>query len=244
MSKFIECAGCDSAWCAVHKQCARPKQTDDKPNTPSAVAACQKCGGSGFYSYDHNHAKLCEDCCPCDEGWWLLRTHYGESNGKYACKRGCGKSVWPEELGLTAPQFVTALTAAPVGLRAGVRARIIAAHSASLEYLARGGANHERSTVVSEGMTFTERCRKMLIEQPDRTKFTLSRSALEVLVTDSERYAERNADEHKANELAFLGAARQPDGAKGSGPYCCDVCGATDPRATGCQSKFHAGFEQ
>lgn len=54
---------------------------------------CTKCGGSGCYAYDHNHGKICEVCCPHDQGRWLLTEHYGGNNGKWCCKRGCGQ-VW------------------------------------------------------------------------------------------------------------------------------------------------------
>ena len=44
------------------------------------------------------------------------------------------------------------------------------------------------------GETFTERCRRMLTEQPKQAEFTLSRGGLETLVLDSERLAERNLE--------------------------------------------------
>jgi len=66
---------------------------------------CEKCGGAGSYMYDENHGKPCEACCDHSEGWFLLRIHYGESNGKYACKKGCGETRWPEEIGIASPQF-------------------------------------------------------------------------------------------------------------------------------------------
>lgn len=43
--------------------------------------------------YDENHIKPCEVCCSHPDGWWKLEKHYGEDNGKYACKRGCGTLV-------------------------------------------------------------------------------------------------------------------------------------------------------
>lgn len=46
--------------------------------------------------------------------------------------------------------------------------------------------------------TFTERCRKMLTAQPDQVEFALSRAGLEILIVDSERYAESNK---ASNEL-------------------------------------------
>ena len=45
----------------------------------------------------------------------------------------------------------------------------------------------------ADGETFTDRCRRMLTDQPETREFTLSRAALEVLVSDSERYGELNA---------------------------------------------------
>ena len=55
------------------------------------MAECPKCGGKGWYSYDDNHGKPCELCCPHDNGWFELREHYGERNGKFACGAGCGE---------------------------------------------------------------------------------------------------------------------------------------------------------
>lgn len=52
--------------------------------------SCPKCNGTGSYSYDENHGKICEVCCPHDQGWWLLQEHYGNDNGKLCCLRGCG----------------------------------------------------------------------------------------------------------------------------------------------------------
>ncbi len=55
---------------------------------------CQKCGGSGFYHYDNNHATFCDECCNHEEGWWQLPEEgYGDSSGMWNCKRGCGKVV-------------------------------------------------------------------------------------------------------------------------------------------------------
>lgn len=58
---------------------------------------CPKCNGAGSYMYDENHGKICEACCPHDQGWWLMLEHYGQNNGRYACKRGCGETrIVPE----------------------------------------------------------------------------------------------------------------------------------------------------
>lgn len=43
--------------------------------------------------YDENHIKPCEVCCTHLDGWWKLENNYGEDNGKYACKKGCGTVV-------------------------------------------------------------------------------------------------------------------------------------------------------
>jgi hypothetical protein len=56
---------------------------------------CTTCNGAGWYKYDHNHSKPCEDCCPHDNGWWDLSEKYhgskfikGGDNG--CCLAGCG----------------------------------------------------------------------------------------------------------------------------------------------------------
>ena len=54
---------------------------------------CEKCHGRGNYMYDENHAKPCEVCCTHSQGWWKLEEHYGDDNGKYACKNGCGTVI-------------------------------------------------------------------------------------------------------------------------------------------------------
>ena len=57
---------------------------------PGPDPDCKKCDGKGHYAYDDNHGKICEACCPHDEGFWKLEMHYGEDNGKLCCRRGCG----------------------------------------------------------------------------------------------------------------------------------------------------------
>jgi hypothetical protein len=57
---------------------------------------CEKCKGAGQYMYDENHIKPCEVCCTHSEGWWKLEDNYGDDNGKYACKNGCGTLVEKE----------------------------------------------------------------------------------------------------------------------------------------------------
>jgi len=54
------------------------------------MSICPKCNDTHWYAYDENHAKICEVCCTHSDGWWKLEEHYGKSNGKYACKTGCG----------------------------------------------------------------------------------------------------------------------------------------------------------
>ena len=54
---------------------------------------CKKCSGTGQYIYDEHHIKPCEICCKHSDGWWKLEQHYGNDNGKYACKKGCGTVV-------------------------------------------------------------------------------------------------------------------------------------------------------
>lgn len=54
--------------------------------------SCQKCGGTGWYRYDHNHAMICPDCCPHDQGVVLLLEYYGDHNGLWCCQRGCGQT--------------------------------------------------------------------------------------------------------------------------------------------------------
>jgi hypothetical protein len=59
----------------------------------SLKGKCEKCKGEGRYMYDENHMKPCEVCCDHSEGWWKLEDNYGDDNGKYACKKGCGTLV-------------------------------------------------------------------------------------------------------------------------------------------------------
>jgi len=51
---------------------------------------CTKCNDTGWYSYDHNHRQVCDGCCTHSRGFWLLKEHYGENNGKLCCSNGCG----------------------------------------------------------------------------------------------------------------------------------------------------------
>jgi hypothetical protein len=54
------------------------------------VDDCPKCHGTRWFNYDKNHSQPCDLCCPHNSGWWLLKEHYGENNGKWACRAGCG----------------------------------------------------------------------------------------------------------------------------------------------------------
>lgn len=51
---------------------------------------CPKCKGTGAYKYDHNHSTICRLCCKHDRDFWLLEEYYGENNGKWCCRAGCG----------------------------------------------------------------------------------------------------------------------------------------------------------
>lgn len=57
----------------------------------NANPTCPKCNGTGKYMYDHNHGTICDLCCKHDRGYWQLLEHYGEKNGKWCCRAGCGK---------------------------------------------------------------------------------------------------------------------------------------------------------
>ena len=54
---------------------------------------CKKCKDTGWYMYDHNHGKVCDQCCKHDKGWWELTEDYeGYKYGKdnRCCMAGCG----------------------------------------------------------------------------------------------------------------------------------------------------------
>jgi len=51
---------------------------------------CPKCKGTGSFMYDHNHRTVCDLCCIHNMGWWKLEKNYGDDNGKWCCKAGCG----------------------------------------------------------------------------------------------------------------------------------------------------------
>lgn len=50
---------------------------------------CQRCQDTGIWRYDENHGQPCPDCCPHDQGVWMLTFEYGDE-GKWCCKAGCG----------------------------------------------------------------------------------------------------------------------------------------------------------
>jgi hypothetical protein len=54
---------------------------------------CPKCHGTGAYMYDEHHGTVCDLCCRHDMGWWLLEKYYGDDNGKWCCRAGCGKKL-------------------------------------------------------------------------------------------------------------------------------------------------------
>lgn len=50
---------------------------------------CLKCNNTGWYSYDKNHSKPCEDCCQHSLGSWQLK-EYNSQPGMWCCLAGCG----------------------------------------------------------------------------------------------------------------------------------------------------------
>lgn len=66
--------------------------------TKYTFAKCPECDGSRFVFYDENHARRCRSCCGHDGKYFLLKEHYGENNGKWACMF-CGDLKTEEELG-------------------------------------------------------------------------------------------------------------------------------------------------
>ncbi len=68
---------------------------------------CEKCKGAGWYQYsrfngDTPHSTICDECCTHSKGFWELKEHYGERNGKMCCLNGCGftreKEEWEDKL--------------------------------------------------------------------------------------------------------------------------------------------------
>lgn len=64
------------------------------------ILPCETCGGDGWYQYTTRgtpHSTVCSACCRHNKGWWMLKEHYGESNGRWCCLRGCGHTISEEE---------------------------------------------------------------------------------------------------------------------------------------------------
>ncbi len=62
----------------------------------ASLKHCPKCGGAGWYCYSTRgtpHYTVCDMCCKHDKGYWLLEKYYGENNGKWCCKAGCGHTI-------------------------------------------------------------------------------------------------------------------------------------------------------
>ena len=59
----------------------------------NAQPDCPKCKGTGTYMYSHDHGTICDLCCNHNMGWWKLEKHYGDRNGKWCCRAGCGKTL-------------------------------------------------------------------------------------------------------------------------------------------------------
>ena len=57
----------------------------------SDTLVCNKCNGTKWFQYDHNHTQVCDACCKHEKGWWVLTKHHGKENeGKLCCRAGCG----------------------------------------------------------------------------------------------------------------------------------------------------------
>lgn len=59
---------------------------------------CERCRDTGRWQYDDHHTQPCPDCCPHNEGVWMLTHEYGQNvAGNWCCRRGCGKMWTPTE---------------------------------------------------------------------------------------------------------------------------------------------------
>ena len=61
---------------------------------------CPKCNDTKWYQYSTRgtpHFTVCDLCCTHDKGYWVLEKHYGEDNGKWCCRAGCGHKLSLEE---------------------------------------------------------------------------------------------------------------------------------------------------
>jgi len=59
----------------------------------STPKTCSRCGAVGWYFYDENHGKPCEQCCRHSDWWELTKSHAGYIEGadNACCKDGCGQ---------------------------------------------------------------------------------------------------------------------------------------------------------
>lgn len=71
-----------------------------KGTTIMTYSGCPKCGGTGWYKYDHNHSTVCPMCCKHRKGYWLLTEWYdGYVVGdEWCCLNGCGHIVGKVDL--------------------------------------------------------------------------------------------------------------------------------------------------
>jgi hypothetical protein len=68
-----------------------PRKTDAYASAAmNADPDCKKCQGTGVYQRDDQHLAICDLCCKHNQGWWQLEGAYGQDNGRWACKAGCG----------------------------------------------------------------------------------------------------------------------------------------------------------
>jgi len=75
---------------------------------------CARCGGAGVYAGGDAALYVCELCCKHNQGWWRLEGGYGENNGRWACKAGCGAIVdRPPPVLQFLPRAVSSRPAAP-----------------------------------------------------------------------------------------------------------------------------------
>lgn len=64
------------------------------------MSACKKCADTGWHTPSGQrgtvHSYRCDACCKHEGERWQLKDHYGEDNGKWCCRAGCGKT-WDTE---------------------------------------------------------------------------------------------------------------------------------------------------
>lgn len=59
----------------------------------NAKSDCPSCQGTGMFQYTSHGTPgftICRRCCKHDRGFWQLKEHYREDNGKWCCLAGCG----------------------------------------------------------------------------------------------------------------------------------------------------------